>query len=384
MALVDLPLLQEEDFTLLGSFGISGDEFDFGGCGMSFDPDGDGGNGSIYLSGASNAPMTVGQIAIPALSGSASVLTSPVTVPNPGGLDRVGGTLIYNGRLIISGFEYYDGDTSATKSHWRSSDLTVGNAGSPKTVGTLNPAFYGGYMGLIPEEWQAALGGPCFTGQGCVSIISRTSLGMCMHAFDPDAIAGSEPITVQSLLYYPEAHPMDGTTAADQSPYWNGSTQLSGAFFPPGTRSVCFVGRHGTGTVCYGTGTQNGGSCVDPFLGGQTYHAYPYVHRLWAFDALDLQAVKDGSLDPWEVMPYAYWDLPGIGTENEALVPYGGLAYDPASRRVYIARGTGDAENFGSTPLISVWEHADFSEVDPEPEPGGEAALPQSVYPVIF
>ena len=40
-----------------------------------------------------------------------------------------------------------------------------------------NPAFVDGYMAEIPPEWQSQFGGPALTGNCCLSIISRTSLG---------------------------------------------------------------------------------------------------------------------------------------------------------------------------------------------------------------
>jgi hypothetical protein len=41
-----------------------------------------------------------------------------------------------------------------------------------------------------------------------------------------------------------------------------------------------------------------------------------------------------------------------------ASVPYGGLAYDPVGRRVFIGRGSGDT--LGGSPRVYVWEHAAF------------------------
>ncbi len=124
MALSDLPLMQSTDMTRLGSFGITGDDFDYGGLGMSFDPTGNAGAGSLWLSGPQNAPPAIGEISIPSLGGSATVLSSLTGVPNRGALELVGGTLMYDGRLIASGFIYYT-DQNPGVSHWRSTDGTV-------------------------------------------------------------------------------------------------------------------------------------------------------------------------------------------------------------------------------------------------------------------
>jgi hypothetical protein len=114
--------------------------------------------------------------------------------------------------------------------------------------------------------------------------------------------------------------------------------------FPNGSRSVLFIGRQGIGVFCYGTGTE----CGDPVDESKGTHAYPYIHQIWAYDALDLQAVKYGLLQPWEVQPYALWQLDEMDSSGGATIA--GAAYDPASGRLYIT------ERYGESPAVHVYQ----------------------------
>lgn len=371
-SLTDLPLLQETDLTLSGYFTLTTGEFSYGGHGMGYSPTGNSGAGSLLLGGkdpAITGKVSIGEIVIPVLSGAATTLTAPTVIPNVGNLNRLGGLLVQNGELIASGYIYYDTGGSATTSHWRSTDLAVGNLSAPVRAGTLNPGFVGGYMGHIPSEWQSALGGPCFTGQCNIPIIGRTSWGPAMFAFNPADLGVSNPAPVTPLLYYTSSNPLRNPSSTNA--IWGHTSKFAGAFFVPGTRSVCFVGRHGIGEICYGTGqaTNPLQNCeevspghrqtYDPYDQYQGYHAFPYVHHLLAYDALDLQEVKDGLANPWDPEPYAVWELPGMATSpGFATVPGGCLAYDPLGRRVFVGRGSGTT--LGSSPRIYVWEHVAF------------------------
>ena len=111
--------------------------------------------------------------------------------------------------------------------------------------------------------------------------------------------------------------------------------------FPEGTRSVLFFGRHGTGPFCYGI------KCEDPLGRWQGNHAWPYVYRVWAYDAAELALVRAGQKRPWEVKPYEVWDLSipfPFGTKGIK-----GAAYDPATGRIFIAQEQQDR------PLIHVY-----------------------------
>src|SRR5262249_54008704 len=132
---------------------------------------------------------------------------------------------------------------------------------------------------------------------------------------------------------------------ASTNPVWNDRTKITGMAFLENTRTILYVGTHGTGTWCYGSG----GQCGDPVWASEGEHSYPYQYQMWAYDANDLQQVMAGKRDPSSVVPYAVWnfDLP---FENAARV-LNGVAYDPATGRLFIEQWRGD----GDLPVIHVF-----------------------------
>jgi len=119
---------------------------------------------------------------------------------------------------------------------------------------------------------------------------------------------------------------------------------MGGMAFPPGSRSLLFIGRQGLGPYCYGVGSD----CGDPADNSKGTHAYPYQHQVWAYDANDLLAVKNGQKLPWEVQPYATWSLDDMDTSGGAAIR--GAGYDPSLGRLYIAQAYGDE------PRIDVYQ----------------------------
>jgi len=155
-------------------------------------------------------------------------------------------------------------------------------------------------------------------------------------------VGSTDPVPATPVLYYPLEHPL--APVSTQNDYFNLTTQIVGVAFPPGTRSLLFFGRHGTGPYCYGTGEE----CNDPVDPYQGTHAYPYVHQVWAYDALDLLAVKNGTKQPWEPRPYALWRLSEMDATGSATIA--GATFDPASGRVFIT------ERYGEEPIVHVYQ----------------------------
>lgn len=209
-------------------------------------------------------------------------------------------------------------------------------------------------MSTIPSDWQASLGGPALTGNCCLSIISRTSFGPAAFAFDPDRASSAVP-----LVYYTQDHQTLGTYGASGThPAFNGSTRVAGVIFPPGTGSVLFIGTTGVGPYCYGEAA----ACGDPSNNSKGEHAYPYRGYVWAYDARVLAAVRAGTKQPWEAVPYAMWELP-LG--NIAAWGIGGAAYDPATRRLFMS----EKNKSGELPVVHVFSLGVGSTTPPAPAP---------------
>ncbi len=350
----ELPLLRGGDLRYAGKFSLPKDDgrtmpITYGGNGLGIGADGTSlYHGCIY-------GISVTRVKIPDVGAEAEVLEPCATVKNLQGVNpddpnnkMLGGVLSWNGRVIVSGYSYYDGANSAVATHF--AGPSVDRAAGPYRVGNEKPAFVAGYMGVIPPEWRGLLGGPALTGQCCISIISRTSYGPSVSVFDPDHVGTRSRIPSEMLVGYPQEHPNIGDYGVF-NPLFSGATQMGGVAFPSGTRSVLFFGRHGS-TYCYGQGTTEPALhgkpfpgtdgqiiyCYDPTDDGKGTHGYPYKHMVWAYDAVDLLAVKQGRKAPWDVRPYATWTLTemtgGVGNARIA-----GAVFDPARRRVYITFG---------------------------------------------
>jgi hypothetical protein len=276
--------------------------------------------------------------------------------------NKIGGQLVFGGRLLGTVYVYYDAAGTQAVSHWtHSSTSLTGPTAGLFQVGRLGAGFVSGFMAEVPPAWRARLGGPVLTGNCCIPIISRTSFGPAASAFDP-AKLGAANVPSVPLLYYPSTHPAIGAWDASWNPaggiFFGGGTAIRGVVFPRGGRSVLYFGTQGVGKFCYGEGTDDHALdgkptpdgtiyCYDPEGSSKGTHAYPYVPEVWAYDAGDLAAVRRGLKKPWSVKPYATWKLPLPFASPQI----GGVAYDPAAGIVYVSQQFGD----DTAPLIHVF-----------------------------
>lgn len=355
-------LLQSSDFQYLGAFKVplgevNGTRFGYGGTAPVYNS----ANHSLYMVGHNHHQM-VAEITIP----------NPINSNNLNDLNRatflqnfsdaseglmytvddgtilVGGLLLHNSDLIGSAYTYYDADGDQLLSHFVASpDWSVtSEVQGMFELGDLGAGFVSGYMTHIPAEWQDDFGGSAITGNCCIPIISRTSYGPAAFVFDPADLGVENPVPVTPLVYYPSENPLAEWNAT--SPLFNGSTSITGVVFPENSRSVLFFGRHGTGTFCYGTGED----CNDPVNSSNGTHAYPYIYQVWAYDVLDLLAVKNGTLQAWAVQPYATWELDFPFEEDSKEI--GGVAYNPATRQIYVSQQK--VEGLDRYPVMHVFE----------------------------
>ncbi len=349
-----------------------------GGAAVGLGPDGQ----SLYY-GCHDWGSRLARVTIPALGGRAAVVEPCAPVANLAGINpgdpnskKLGGSFWWNGRLTVSAYSYYDGNGTAVASHFVGGDV-ASQLGPYRVGAAIKPGFVGGYMGVIPQEWRTLLGGPALTGQCCIAVIARSSFGPSVSVFNPDDVGNVPAAPATTLLGYPETNQAFGPWNVP-NPYFTGVTRIGGVAFPAGTRSVLFIGRHGT-TFCYGTGTGNAALagtpdgqgnvyCYDPVDYSKGSHGYPYKHQIWAYDAVDLLAVKQGAKRPWDVLPYAVWDLPEM-TGNLGGASMRSAAYDPATRRWYVV-----LDNADRTPTVHVYEVTSAVLQPPAPGPVGFAA----------
>lgn len=358
--IVQSALVHEDALTYQGAFRLPGPDwgpstFAYGGAAIAFNP----ARQSLFLVGHPYMQQ-VAEVAVPEIRMAPSIdglATAPFLQPltditegrladiNP--IDpnskMIGGLLPYDGHLFFTGYSYYDGLGSQQGSHFIAGlDLAApGDISGPFAIGPM-AGYVSGYMGLVPQAWQAAMGGPVLNGQCCLNVISRTSFGPALFTIDPAKI-GTPDMKATPLVYYPIDHPLGDW--AGTNPYFNGSTQVTGVVFPENSNSVLFFGRHGLGPFCYGTGVE----CNDPADNNKGTHAYPYVPYVWAYDAAELAEVAQGRREPWDVRPYATWSLQ---SPYQAWTgPLAGAAYDAATGRIFLVQAMGD----GVMPLVHVF-----------------------------
>ena len=366
MAQSSAPLLLKADLIYEGAFRVpqgssETESFSWGGTALSYNPI----NDSLYLVGH-DWEQESAEISIPQLlTGSdAEDLNTASFIqplrdategrlrdinpsdPNP---QKIGGHLVHDGKLIVTGYSFYDGQGSQNSSHF-SRPLSLSDTGQligPVSVG-FDAHFVSGHMAPIPPEWQGPLGGPALSGNCCLSITGYQSNGPSVSVFDPSRIGQVNPVPATLLVGYPFPIVL-GPGETTTNDYFNLATKISGVVFPDGTRSVLFFGRHGKGEYCYGSGPD----CGDPAEVDQGTHAWPYAYQVWAYDANDLLDVKNNGRAPDRVEPYAIWNfnLPYEWSDGSHLL--GGAAFDSGSGRIYLSQLCADSE---CRPIIHAFQ----------------------------
>jgi hypothetical protein len=345
------PLLKKSDLAYRGAFRVpfnnTGDEtrtLSYGGTAPAFNP----ARNSLFLVAHDHGQL-VCEISIPKLVNSsklsdlniAQMLQDPAPVANRitnlAGINspaKIGGVQPVDGMLVGTYYESYDANGSAIGSHFTVDDAT--NLKGSKVRGLFQvraavPAgAVAGYMCPIPLEWQPALGATYLSGLAGVNIVSRSSYGPAAVGLNL-ARLGVKPAPGIAYVYYPQAHPLADYHA--KNPFFNLTTRVRGVVFVPHTRTILFFGTHALGTPCYGEASD----CNDPNRSGKGDHVVggEYLYYVWAYDALDFVAVRNGTTRCWKIKPYAVWSLDSLpfATGGKEI---GGVTLDPASGTIYL------------------------------------------------
>jgi len=388
-----LPLLHSGDLSYTGAFRVPASQddndpvrsaFAFGGEGLMYWP----AHNSLAMS---NLYEYVGEINIPAPVNSANLtdLNRATFLQQPTDILRghrrdvdgdsyngapIGGLFLRGQDLIANVYDVYDSLQSQSKSAFVTGQdfSNLPTVGGPYQIGTTS--FGGSTAGVtskwmlsIPSDFQTALGGTTLAGDCCISIIARTSIGPSVSSFNASDLGTANPVPATVLLAYTADHPSLGPWSGRGTSTYTKATWVAGAVWPQGTRSVLFFGRVGTaGNACYGLGTSDpvnswpnkdvpdgagGEYCYDlADNGSHGEHAYPYRYMVWAYDANDLAAVKAGTKQYWQVLPYDTWsfELP-IASYSRMIY---GVTYDQASHRLFLTQKGAD---FSASPLVHIF-----------------------------
>lgn len=367
--------LQPSDLTYQGAFLLPTTDFfaatgELGWpmtSGMTFNPSGNGGAGSIFVIGRGGRVAEI-NTPTPKLSSlnTATVLQSnldPFAYGAAGQNDATAGIAYMTARgsqtspkLYFGSFEYYNVDVSDYNSlGWADTTLANTNTAGLWHVGpntadqsswSIGPK-HGEYLFSVPQTWADAhiQGRSLITGRMREGGNSGGSKGPVLTAVAPWA-SGNPPapgvaLPATPLLSFSGVDWTSWRTLGD--PDWtyfsSGDRVTGGAFIDRGGRSAVVLGmRHGTFDNCpvlpeFGSDGAHGGFCLptndpeygtEPFCYGdggvecpwgvtvtnnKGYANGPYFARLIFIDVADLESVAQGSRTPQSVSSYAIFDL---------------------------------------------------------------------------
>jgi hypothetical protein len=168
---------------------------------------------------------------------------------------------------------------------------------------------------------------------------------------------GSPPATghdlgATALVYYPEVLAC-ANNQFEQCYYpgyrvddaWGGGAWVEVG----GKRAVLVFGRKGLGDNCYGT---PGVNCPTSACSiSQGWHSPPYEPQILFYDPADIVQVVDGTMEPWEVLPYEI-HRPTDVVFSSGCPRLRSVAYDSARQLVYVTESR--AGPYGET-AVHVW-----------------------------
>ena len=269
--------------------------------------------------------------------------------PGSGTAKKIGGLLVYQDKLYSSVYDFYDGGSTQLTSHFVSSpDLgVIGDVAGPQRIkfcigdtDCLQAGFLDGYFGLVPSEWQARARRPGaqwqllperhrphVVGPGglhdrsgaarrarCRGRTARRRRRIRSSTTSPTGSAPSDgtgsfhALTEDVLRPADPVYPIDDA-CHNTSALFNCSSEVRGIVFPQGRAACSSSDARGSATICYGQGTSDKALhgqlvdpvndpdvnyCFDPADHNKGFHAWPYAHYVWAYDALDFKKVRDG------------------------------------------------------------------------------------------
>lgn len=366
---------------------------------------GDGGNGSLIVSTRIGCP-TVGEIDIPTPSIEANKVNLPIanilqattdvsagalqdTVSNNTGIG-IGNMVILpslSGNRILA-VTHKNYNTEST-SYWDESvtsfgmdfSTTLDSSGWFQITGKYIGAT-GQYLFTVPQTWADAhtggknviIGGSRFAGGG--------SHGMSLYAIDTWASNENPPANGSDFTPLTISEYTNGTT--QQMDNYGYSNQPGGVLWIETTNNDTVVANglyFGRWRLASDTSTNdwtsnaNGMYYGNPHpegTGGKGYNNEPYAFALLLYNPDDFAASLAGSIEPWEVQPYAYYNwakyayqepyYTGITPKNS-----GGVAYNDSGDVLYVVeRLVGEAS---IVHVFAVTESAGTLDVTPPTQP---------------
>lgn len=315
-------LITSNPFTLqtyLGAFTVPGSA---GYMTMTpvFNPNGNGGAGSLFVNSLFNSGHEVAEISIPSLYTGTNISTlnqsqytasflqnfSDITEGHDGGTANVGvggascstgifyricGMYLNGTSLMATLDDMYDAASPPCQqltlfSHSTNLSATgsfsgyygVTSTGFTNNGGTPG-GFTGGAMAPVPAAYQSQLGGTVLVSGNFLdrSIIGASSVGPTLTAFNPSNLSLNNDVSGNFLVGYPADHQTlgqwntfpSGNNPGGYNNYYSSVDHYTGVIFPTNSRSVMVVGMHGNGNPGLDCNSSNGYSGpAGPGIGG--------------------------------------------------------------------------------------------------------------------
>jgi hypothetical protein len=382
-------LIQITDLNYLGGFRIPSGQFgadpvnstanySYGAMGFNST------NNSIYLAGHEYGGA-IAEFTIPAIVNS-TVLTDLNIAANPlqnftnvtakdtfdmqgGQAVRVAGMYENNNKLMVTAYSFYaQAAVNTTFLIFNDADNYDTSAHSGYLPASNGSAAAGGGISPIPAEWQSALGGTHLSGlsnstaRASTQSLSRGPAAFVLNA--DDALTNYNTIstvTTTPLINYTLANPLrSDAQMAETGSMWTHVSEMSFGMIVPGTDTYIAFGEGGgwTSGIGYKITQENGYTCG----GWCPYVSTDYDNHYWLYDVNDMLAVKNGTMQAYEIEPYDHGviDVPfQTGTINQIA----GGAYDAANGILYLTLFQSDtSQGGGSNPPVIV--AYDFSGVN--------------------
>lgn len=379
----NMPVLRANSLVYLGAFRMPPDGedecsmFGYSGEAMAFCASGNGGFGSLYVTGH-NWYTYIAEITIPEPAVSKNVGDLPMAdILQQFGDIRSGlfrrwtleiprvGLEISSDRLFFCWGEHME-ETNVLGTH----GVTGLNLSAPSAASVCrvdgNAYATNDYLFCIPPNWTSEYLQGFNMATGRFRDGGWSGMGPSLYAISTQAIQKSsmdEVIKAVPLIQYDDSY--QGDTGAKMDSYSHADSWTGGAWITSeGGSAIVFAGTHGFGDTWYGF--SNG--VVWPTDGDENaaypdVPDWPYDERGWwnsdfraclvFYDPNDLTEVVSGSLSPNAVQPYAFCDLTEymLKERDETDMRYiGGVAYDQTNR-LFIQELFAD----GDRPVIHVF-----------------------------
>ncbi len=385
-------------FTYLGAFRMPADaEWEWSGEAITFNPDGNGGLGSLIATGH-NHRIQVSEFSIPepVVASSVSALPEAATLQEFTNIygdlysdwymevPRVG-LEVLNGQLYFCRGEHFQEEGNPETHGYASLDFSRPNPQGLWRIGDESDNYStNNYMFKIPESWSDIYASGYDLATGRYRDGGWGGQGPSLHmVHSTDMNSDTSNIHGATLMKYTDVRDWDAAEVYQVDGYSEADTWTGGAWMDTGDAGVvAFCGNHGFGdSTWYGfaNGVVYPIDEVGPF---PEEPPYPYNERGWwnddirpalmLYDPYDLGQVAMGNREPESVQPFDIIDISDYmfnPLQDTTMRYLGGMAYDDVHQRLLIQELFAD----GDKPVIHVMGVED---VTVSPGSSGSSAIP--------